>query len=62
LADLLLILFALWPVAGWLVISLVNRHYRRRGRPGPVPPTAEGGEILMRMYLWPVVLYRYLRQ
>jgi hypothetical protein len=58
---LLFILFALWPVAGWLVISLVNRYHRQRDRSEPIPPTGEGGEILLRMYLWPVVLYRYLR-
>jgi hypothetical protein len=61
LALFLFIVFAAWPVLGQLVIALVNRHYRRRGHAAPIPATVEGGEILMRMYLWPAVLWRYLR-
>ena len=60
MTELLFILFALWPVLGWIAISLVNAYFRRQGSPPPIPATGEGGEILMRMYLWPVVLYRYL--
>ncbi len=57
---LILGLLALWPVLGQIILMAVNRIARHRGQPAPIPPTSEGGEILMRMYLWPVVLIKYL--
>lgn len=57
-----ILILALWPVVGQIILTLVNRAMLARGQPAPIPAASDGGEILMRMYLWPVVLIKYLSQ
>lgn len=61
LLSLLVALFLFWPMIGqWLVI----RFDRRRVAQGKKPLIAaaeEPADILARMYLWPVFLYKVKR-
>jgi len=54
------LVFAVWPVIGLLFLSYVNVRRRVRGKPG-LPPATRPGEILARMYLWPIVYWRIRR-
>jgi hypothetical protein len=60
LTDLLLLLFALWPVIGVLVLSYASRALRARSKGTPLGPASSLTEVLMRMYLWPCLLARML--
>lgn len=52
----LLILIAVWPIVGLAILGVVG------GRPaageGALPPAHGVTEVLARMYLWPIVLWR----
>ena len=48
---------AVWPLLGLLVLALFNRHLARAGKPRLAAAT-HPGEILARMYLWPIVCWR----
>jgi hypothetical protein len=49
-----LILLAVWPVLGVVVLHL----YSRRAGGRTLPPASSGSDVLARMYLWPVVCWR----
>ncbi len=50
-------MIALWPAAGLSVLALIKYFMSRRG--APVLPAATGGsDVLLRMYLWPLVCWR----
>jgi len=56
----LFVVFAAWPVAGLVVLALVDRWlYRTRGL--RLSSAERPGEILLRMYLWPVVCWKTWR-
>lgn len=55
-----LIVIALWPVAGLMVLFVVNRRLKRTRRV-TLPEADRPGEILERMYLWPIVCWRIWR-
>ncbi|MCB1866428.1 MAG: hypothetical protein KDG50_13500 [Chromatiales bacterium] len=48
--------FALWPLAGVVVTALVNQFYRRRHGCELVGPPPAPIDILIRMYLWPLLI------
>jgi hypothetical protein len=53
----ILLVVAVWPVIGQLALALMARVTQARGKGGLQP--AEGvAEVLARMYLWPIVLWR----
>ena len=54
------LIIAVWPVVGLVVLSLVNGLLSRRGKP-QLPAAVNPGEILARMYLWPIVCWRLWR-
>ncbi len=52
----LLLLFLIWPLLGAAVLRLANRWALRRRGVVRFPPAHSFGEVLMRMYLWPLLL------
>lgn len=52
----LVTLIALWPVVGLLILGAVGD--RRAARKGTLPPVRGVTDVLARMYLWPIVLWR----
>lgn len=57
----LVALFLIWPLLGQYALHRFDRHREHNGKPAIIPPADTPTEILARMYLWPVVLYRYRR-
>jgi hypothetical protein len=57
LKDTVVILLAIWPVMGVAVLALVGRLNRGSGE-AVLPPANGVSEVLTRMYLWPIVLWR----
>jgi len=56
----LFVVFAAWPVVGMAVLAVVDRWlYRFRGV--KLTSADRPGEILLRMYLWPVVCWKSWR-
>ena len=53
----LFFLFAIWPVLGLLLISLASRSTGKKQK-AVVAPANGLTEVLARMYLWPIVLWR----
>ncbi len=58
LIALFIPVFLLWPVMGNVAIGLFNRSRRNAGKPGEIGESQAPTEILARMYLWPLVLYK----
>lgn len=54
------LIIAVWPFVGLVVLSLINRRLTRDGKPH-LPSAINPGEILARMYLWPIVCWRVWR-
>lgn len=54
------LLIAIWPLLGLAILALINRQLAGAGRP-LLPPAVHPGEILARMYLWPLVCMRLWR-
>lgn len=52
-----LVVIALWPVAGLMVLSIVNWRLRKTSQ-AVLPVADRPGEILGRMYLWPIICWR----
>lgn len=52
----LLLLFLIWPLLGAALLHLANRRALRRRGVVRFPPAHSFGEVLMRMYLWPLLL------
>jgi len=48
---------AVWPVAGLVILASVAGDSASQ-RQGALPPAQGIGDVLTRMYLWPVVLWR----
>lgn len=46
---------ALWPVVGLALLHMDGKHQKNSG---VLPAATSVGEILARMYLWPIVLRR----
>ena len=53
----LFFLFAIWPGLGLVLISLANQVIRKK-RGVVLAPANSLAEVLARMYLWPIVLWR----
>jgi len=51
------LIIAIWPVVGLIILALVNRQLGKGGKP-QLPSAVNPGEILARMYLWPIVCWR----
>lgn len=58
----LLLLFAIWPMIGMALIRLVNQRMAKQGRPDAVRPARSLAQVLSRMYLWPILIHRGLKQ
>jgi len=54
------LIIAIWPFVGLAILSLINRQLSRDGKP-QLPTAVNPGEILARMYLWPIVCWRVWR-
>jgi hypothetical protein len=52
-----ILLFAAWPVVGLAILAVVSRR-SPAGKPGTLLPAQGLTEVLARMYLWPIVLWR----
>lgn len=55
----ILVLLGCWPVIGLVVLSVLDRALMRRGK--RLPPATTPVEVLLRMYLWPLVWLRIIR-
>lgn len=55
----IVVLIGCWPVVGQIVLSVLNRAMSGQGK--RLPPATTPGEILLRMYLWPLVWLRISR-
>jgi hypothetical protein len=55
-----IVVFAVWPVAGLLLLGLCDRWLAARYRTG-LPLADRPGEVLARMYLWPIVCWKIWR-
>jgi len=51
---------AVWPLLGMAALWQMNRVLQNMGHP-QLAAAEGGGEVLARMYLWPLVLWRVLR-
>ena len=56
MALALLALFVIWPLIGSALLHLANRRALRRRGAARFPPAHSFGEVLLRMYLWPLLL------
>ncbi|MCP5141923.1 MAG: hypothetical protein H6980_06190 [Gammaproteobacteria bacterium] len=61
LLAVLVLLFLLWPLLGQYALARFDKRREKSGKAAIIPTADTPGEILARMYLWPVVLYRYRR-
>ena len=53
--------FAIWPLVGMVVLYAIGRVGSGSHVRAVLPPAHTGGEVLARMYLWPLVLLRVYR-
>ncbi|KPK10117.1 MAG: hypothetical protein AMJ68_10220 [Acidithiobacillales bacterium SG8_45] len=52
----IVILIAIWPIAGLALLAIIGS--RRAAGEGSLAPADGVTEVLARMYLWPIVLWR----
>lgn len=61
LLSALVALFFFWPMIGqWMLIRFDQRR-EAQGKPALIAPAEEPADILARMYLWPLFLYKVKR-
>lgn len=55
----IVVLIGCWPVIGLVVLWVLDRNLLKQGR--RLSPVTTPGEVLLRMYLWPLVWLRIAR-
>lgn len=60
--GVLVALFAIWPIIGVGLTQWLNRRQRQRGKPELIGRAQTFTQVLLQMYLWPVLIGRGLRR
>jgi hypothetical protein len=53
----LILVVAVWPVVGLVLLAIIGSR-SASGKAGVLAPAHDLAEVLVRMYLWPIVLWR----